>query len=171
MDETLYEVVSFDSYNSLHEAGEKEKFNVFGIADECNNKYEAIALPNGCFVCGFMYYDHGMKPQIIFQNDNPLLLLGFDKRVIYLNYLTKQTLVEKECLSLFYEFIEVRSCNLIIAVSELDVCAVDYNGKIIWSAGFRDVVEDYHRLHDDKLFVKCADGSELVLSIVDGSLG
>ena len=169
MGKNLYDIVSFDSYNSLCEASVERDFDVFGIADEYNNKYEAIVLPDGLFVCGLMYYDSGIKPQIILQGNSSLLFLGFDKIVVCLNYLTKQILVEKEFLSLFYDFIDVKLYKLIIIVSELDVCAINYNGKMVWSLGFKDVVEDFHLYNNNKLFVKCADGNESVLSITDGS--
>lgn len=169
MKEKEYKIVSYNSLIELCKVNDIDKSIILGDVNGENNKFEVIMLADNSFVCAIVYYDYGIKPRILAQEDKSIWFIGFSKMLICFDYDIKKIFVQKELPSLFYEFIKVDSQNVVIAICELDVFVFKNDGEIIWNIGFRDIIIDFY-IRDNKLFIKCNDEDETIFLIIDGTI-
>ena len=150
----------------LQNSAISNRFTIYGDLSEYNNRFESISILEQNYICGLAYYNYGIDSQMLLLNDSSTLLLGFDKRVIGIDCITKNEIFHKESISLFYEFIKTEHCILLIF--ELDVFAVSFDCQLIWFNNFRDTIENYTVLEGNKISINCSNGDELVLSLKNG---
>ena len=163
MDE--FEITGYSSYNELKREAENH-FSIYGNVDEYTNKFESIHMLNTDFKVGLAYSYTGLKPQIVEVNGGKLFI-GFDKTILCVDQYANQLLQEKKGTSLFYEFIKVEEYGLLIAIYELNLIVMDYEGEDVWEIGFRDIIEDFSK--DEGIFeIKCADGESFRFNIKNG---
>ncbi|WHX48235.1 hypothetical protein QNH46_19350 [Paenibacillus woosongensis] len=143
---------------------------MFGDVKGNNNRFEVITVSEVNFECGIAYYDCGIKPHIVVKDKNNKLFLGFEKNIICVDMSLDNIVFEKKLTSIFYEFIEVQSQNAVIAICELDIYVFNYEGKILWEMGLREVINEFYVIEDEKLCIVYDDGDELIFSITEGKV-
>lgn len=163
MDE--FEIIDYSSYNELKREAEND-FSIYGNVDQYTNKFESIHMLNSDFKVGLAYSYTGLKPKIVEVNGTKLFI-GFDKTILCVDQYANQLLQEKKGTSLFYDFIKVEEYGLLIAIYELYLIVMDYEGEDVWEIGFRDIIEDFSK-DGGILKVKCADGESFSFNIKNG---
>ena len=163
MDE--FEVIDYPSYNELKREAEND-FSIYGDVDQYTNKFESIHMLNSDFKVGLAYCYTGLKPKIMEVNGTKLFI-GFDKTILCVDPYANQLLREKRGTSLFYDFIKAEEYGLLVAIYELYLIVMDYEGEDVWEIGFRDIIEDLTKV-GGILKVKCADGESFSFDIKNG---
>ena len=163
MDE--FEIIDYSSYNELKREAEND-FSIYGNVDQYTNRFESIHMLKSDFKVGLAYSYTGLKPKIVEVNRTKLFI-GFDKTVLCVDQYANQLLQEKKSTSLFYDFIKVEEYGLLIAIYELYLIVMDYEGEDVWEIGFRDIIEDFTK-GGDILKVKCADGECFSFDVKNG---
>ncbi|MDR1700091.1 MAG: hypothetical protein LBR68_02775 [Lachnoclostridium sp.] len=158
---------TYDSFTELEKDSLELGFKIYGDCDEYSNKFELISLTDKGCNCGVVYYDHGIGLQVLPLNGTVNLLIGFEKSIVGINCITKSELVQKKSISLFYEFLETP--EFVVAVCELDLYVFDKACKLLWSSGFRDIIEDYKVLNDGVVSVQCSNGDKLEFDLKTGT--
>ncbi|MBE6033166.1 MAG: hypothetical protein E7222_00540 [Clostridiales bacterium] len=143
-------------------------FSIYGELDKYANKFECIHMLESGFKFGLSYNYTGLKPEILETGDTRLFV-GFDKIILCIDQYNNQLLQEQTMGSLFYEFIDVEQYALLVAICELDLIVMNYEGETIWSMGFRDIIEAFSR-DGELLKIKCSDGDNFVFNIHSGQL-
>ncbi len=146
----------YNSYLKLEEDALKHDFTIYGKFDEYSNRFVSILNSDGEYLCGLVYYDCGIDFDVLLTDEGHKMLIGCEQKVIGLDCATKRELIQQDIMSLFYEFIE--QGNLVIAFCELDLYVYDQKCNLVWSTGFRDVVEDYDVLNSETIVIHCANG-------------
>jgi len=143
------------------------EFTIYGTLDQYANKFKCIHLLESGFKCGLVYSYSGLKPEVIKINGSKILI-GFDKALLLIDQLKKILLEERKLSSLFYEFINVGRNNLIVVICELDLVVLDFDGEILWSIGFKDIIEDFYVENSEFLNITCSDGQDYKFDINNG---
>lgn len=143
------------------------KFKIYGDLDKCTNRFVKISVLDYDFECGIIYYDLGIKPQILFDETNSILYMGFEKWVLCINYSDRTEIFKQKSVSAFFEFLETNI--FIIAICELDIFGFDREANLIWSIGLRDIVEDYCIIDDLTISITCADGTKTEYMLINGA--
>lgn len=109
----------------------------------------------------------GLKPEVLIIN-NKEVFIGFDKTIICIDQETKQLISENKVGSLFYEFIHIATKSLVVVIFELDLMVMNYKGDIIWSIGFRDIIEVFDVEQNEIVNIKCSDEEEFKFNLLTG---
>lgn len=157
-----------NSYQELYNKAVENNFKIYGDLDKYNNKFEIIFLPEYEFSCGLMYYDHGISSQILLLDNLPRLFVGFDKWIINIDYINKVEIYKQKSISLFYEFVKMES--YILAIYELDIFVFNSECMLIWSSGFRDIIEKYEVIDGKTILITCSNGDKNEFEIKDGEI-
>jgi len=158
----------YSTYKELQNDAINNCFAVYGDLDEYNNKFESIIFPEQNYICGLAYYNHGIDSQMLLLDNESNLLIGFEKRIIGIDYNNKKEIFENKSISLFYEFIKTECC--ILAICELDIFAYNFKCQPIWSFNFRDTIEDYNVINGKKVSIFCSNGDNLILALENGTV-
>ncbi len=162
----MFDKKIYDSYQELNNKAVKNNFIIYGDMNKYNNKFEMLSLPEYGFSCGLMYYDHGIAPQILLLDNVLRLLIGFEKWIICLDYVNKVEIYKQKSISLFYEFVETENC--ILAICELDISAFNSECRLIWSSGFRDIIENYKVIDGKTVSITCSNGDKSEFELKNG---
>lgn len=161
-----FEIRNYDSKEDLIEQAQN-RFLVYGNLDNAN-RFERINIHKSGFQCGIVYNYSGIKPEIVLVK-NKIVFIGFDKSILCIDLETKQLISENIKGSLFYEFINIPIKFLIVVIFELDLLVMNYDGDIIWSIGFRDIIEDFNVEHNDLINIKCSDEEKFKFDLLTGT--
>lgn len=163
--ESNLEITNYSKVEELVEAS-NDNFPIYGELDEYANKFECIQMLESGFKFGLSYNYTGLKPEILEIGDTRIFI-GFDKKILCIDQFNYQLLKEKAMESLFYEFIDIEQYTLVVAICELDLIVMNYEGETIWNIGFRDIIENFSR-DGELLKIKCSDGDNFVFNIHNG---
>lgn len=141
--------------------GNKQLF----VSDETQNKYGYIEIDNE-IRCGIAYYDYGIKPCLIME-DEQVLWVAFGKKLVIIDIQNKKTILEKTLSSVFFEMISDTFEKYICIVCELDLYCVHLH-KIVWKMGFRDIICNFEIINDSRIKVECNDGEEYSFTLNKG---
>jgi hypothetical protein len=161
--------ISFESYRQLFCFSQEHDFEIIGNKNEGNN-FDVIKMDNEEFLFGIIYYYYGIAPQMLFVDNYNYLLVGWETKILLFEIKSKTKILIKEFAAPFFEFISVKKHKLVLAILELDVCAINSSGKLIWSNNVSDIIIDFKLSHNDNIYIKCMDDNEFLFSVSDGSL-
>lgn len=138
------------------------------LSDEIQNKFCYFEVSND-ITCGIAYYDYGVKPDFMMDEDNACLFIGFGKKIICIDIINKKIIFEHELPSIFYEIVSDSHKRYICAVCELDVYCF-HSSKLAWKMGFRDIINKYQIEKDYDMKIECENGEEIVMALCNGSV-
>ena len=99
---------SYSTYKELLNEARNNRFIIYGDPYDCINRFESISLPELNYTFGLIYYNLGIESQIHVLDDAPILLIGFEDKIIAINYrIDKELLHEK--YHLFMSFLKRRT--------------------------------------------------------------
>lgn len=156
----------YESLQALQMYSLEHRFKIYGNLGKKNNRFESISLPEKDYIFGLAYYNHGIDSQGLLLDNASKLIVGFDHYILGLDCEAKAELIQKESIAPFYEFIETE--NRILAICELDIFAFDLECRLIWSSGFRDIVENYEVIDGKIVSITCSNGDKNKFELSDG---
>lgn len=167
--EDKVEIQTFESMAELKHFVEQYEHN-FILDEDWANYYQAITINAEEKVSIGVAYNHqGIDPTTLIIQQPKQILIGFDKKIVGIDYTTKRIMFEKKLFSLFYNFIYVLELGFIVVLNELDINVIDSRGNTIWQCDGSDILAEYEVL-GDKLRIKYMDDNEIVFSIKDGKV-
>lgn len=156
----------YESLQELQMHSLEHRFKIYGDLGKENNRFESIFLPEKDYMFGLAYYNHGIDSQVLLLDNGSKLIVGFDRFILGLDCKAKAELIQKESIAPFYEFIETD--NRILAICELDIFAFDLECRLIWSSGFRDVIENHEVIDGKIVSIICSNGDKNKFKLRDG---
>lgn len=140
---------------------------VYGDINDYSDTFNIIDISNLNFRIGIVYYYVGLNPKIlIIEYDS--IFIGFDKFVLYSH---KNIVKNNRLNSLFYDFIKIKSFSLLVIICELDIIVMSYDGSIVWSIGFKDIIVNYKFIKEkNTLYISCLDGEEFYFNTLNGEI-
>lgn len=133
-----------------------------------SNRFCLIEIAKLNFKVGVAYYFEGPDLKVFLAQDGKTLFVGYNSEVVVLDCEKGKELFYHEDLAPFCDFIVVDAKNYLVAVFELTIFILSYQGEILYSTGVRDMVIDYQLITDDILLIKTDDGVETCYNIADG---
>lgn len=130
-------------------------------SDDRQNKFYYVEA-NNKVICGITYYNYGIRPSFVMENNNRNLWIGFGKKVFCIDIFSLEIKLEEELVSIFYEVISDSVKKYICVICELDIyCFTSY--KNIWKVGFKDIINEFEIDNDKKIKVRCNTDEFLVM--------
>jgi hypothetical protein len=99
------------------------------------------------------FYDWGWGAQIQVLGQSSCILIGFNKSLVALNYVTHAEVFRKEFWSPFDEYVIREPSELIVVICMSDAYVLDYTGKVVNEAGFPGVITNWE-IFGDRLYVE-----------------
>ncbi|MDL2302373.1 hypothetical protein LJC58_08460 [Lachnospiraceae bacterium OttesenSCG-928-D06] len=166
----MYKDIHIKKYDSLRElcnVNNLTREDIYGNLLEVNNRFWLITVDD--IKLPITYCEYGIEPKIQYAQKSNVLVIGFEKKLMIFDIVSKQLIDEKVLQSVFYTFLFHEAEDCIVIVCELDVLVIDIHGNIIWDIGFHDIVTDY-QIIDNKLIINSADGDITHYAIKDGTI-
>ncbi|WP_034563894.1 hypothetical protein [Carnobacterium gallinarum] len=156
------------SYESAVELEQSLDENSFLFSEEISESNKFIKFSNNLVDIGFIYYDVGLEPQIKLLTLSNNIFVGINSIYACLDYTTKTVLFEEKLPSLLYEIMIDSDSKYIVFICELDVFVYENGGSLLWSMGFRNVIEDYYLEGTESIVIECDDGDKTTFSLESG---
>ncbi|WP_034559563.1 hypothetical protein [Carnobacterium gallinarum] len=156
------------SYESAVELEQSLDENSFLFSEEISESNKFIKFRNNLIDIGFIYYDVGLEPQIKLLTLSNNIFVGINSIYACLDYTTKTVLFEEKLPSLLYEIMIDSDSKYIVFICELDVFVYENGGSLLWSMGFRNVIEDYYLEGTESIVIECDDGDKTTFSLESG---
>ncbi|MBC1586329.1 hypothetical protein HCJ21_12970 [Listeria seeligeri] len=156
------------SYESAVELEESLDENSFLFSEGISESNKFIKFSNDLVDIGFIYYDVGLEPQIKLLTLSNNIFVGINSIYAWLDYTTKTVLFEEKLPSLLYEIMIDSDSKYIVFICELDVFVYENGGSLLWSMGFRNVIEDYYLEGTESIVIECDDGDKTTFSLESG---
>lgn len=156
------------SYESAVELEQSLDENSFLFSEEISESNKFIKFSNNLVDIGFIYYDVGLEPQIKLLTLSNNIFVGINSIYACLDYTTKTVLFEEKLPSLLYEIMIDSDSKYIVFICELDVLVYENGGSLLWSMGFRNVIEDYYLEGKESIVIECDDGDKITFSLESG---
>src|SRR5699024_8318260 len=96
------------------------------------------------------------------------IFVGINSIYACLDYTTKTVLFEEKLPSLLYEIMIDSDSKYIVFICELDVFVYENDGSLLWSMGFRNVIEDYYLEGTESIVIECDGGDKTTFSLGSG---
>lgn len=156
------------SYESAVELEQSLEENSFLFSEEISESNKFIKFSNKLVDIGFIYYDIGLLPQIKLLTLSNNIFVGINSIYACLDYTTKTVLFEEKLPSLLFEILIDLDSKYIVFICELDVFVYENSGSLLWSMGFRNVIEDYYLEGAESIVIECDDGDKTTFSLESG---
>lgn len=156
------------SYESAVELEQSLEENSFLFSEEISESNKFIKFSNKLVDIGFIYYDIGLEPQIKLLTLSNNIFVGINSIYACLDYTTKTVLFEEKLPSLLFEILIDLDSKYIVFICELDVFVYENGGSLLWSMGFRNVIEDYYLEGAESIVIECDDGDKTTFSLESG---
>lgn len=156
------------SYESAVELEQSLEENSFLFSEEISESNKFIKFSNKLADIGFIYYDIGLEPQIKLLTLSNNIFVGINSIYACLDYTTKTVLFEEKLPSLLFEILIDLDSKYIVFICELDVFVYENGGSLLWSMGFRNVIEDYYLEGAESIVIECDDGDKTTFSLESG---
>ncbi|RDU24560.1 hypothetical protein [Anaerosacchariphilus polymeriproducens] len=154
--------------SSLEELEETvDKVNIFKY-DDVQNEFNVLTIGKEKKI-GITYYNYGIDPEIVCDKDNKVIYVGFGKNLMVINTSDGKVLSDDNLQSIFYEFLTDSKGERIYIICELDVYCYNLNA-VLWNIGFKDIINDYSIVDDKRIYISCDDGTDIYLSLDNGSV-
>lgn len=160
-----FEKISYESAVELEQSLDE---NSFLFSEEISESNKFIKFSNDLVDIGFIYYDIGLEPQIKLLTLSNNIFVGINSIYACLDYTTKTVLFEEKLPSLLYEIMIDSDSKYIVFICELDVFVYENGGSLLWSMGFRNVIEDYYLEGTESIVIECDDGDKTTFSLGSG---
>lgn len=160
-----FEKISYESAVELEQSLDE---NSFLFSEEISESNKFIKFSNDLVDIGFTYYDIGLEPQIKLLTLSNNIFVGINSIYACLDYTTKTVLFEEKLPSLLYEIMIDSDSKYIVFICELDVFVYENGGSLLWSMGFRNVIEDYYLEGTESIVIECDDGDKTTFSLGSG---
>ncbi|MBI1930820.1 hypothetical protein HYR99_42055 [Candidatus Poribacteria bacterium] len=118
------------------------------------------------FGVGICSEGHGLTPQLLLQPTHNELIIGLNSEVVGVNVVEKTVDFRIGLDSLFYDFLPLNECHLILVLHEIGVIAMTEDGKEIWHYS-RDIMEDYF-IKEEWIYLKFMDAENVKLCLSSG---
>lgn len=155
-------------YESAVELEKSLDENSFLFSEEISESNKFIKFSNNLIDIGFSYYDVGLEPQIESLTLSNNIVVGINSIYACLDYNTKTILFEEKLPSLLYEILIDSDSKYIVFICELDVFVYENDGSLLWSMGFRNVIEDYYLEGAESIVIECDDGDKTTFYLESG---
>lgn len=156
------------SYESAIELEQSLDENSFLFSEEISESNKFIKFSNSLVDIGFIYYDVALEPQIKLLTLSNNIFVGINSIYACLDYTTKTVLFEGKLPSLLYDIMIDSDSKYIVFICELDVFVYENGGSLLWSMGFRNVIEDYYLEGTESIVIECDDGDKTTFSLESG---
>jgi hypothetical protein len=164
-----YSFESMDDFMSNQlSINERIVFNL-GEDDGCSKKYYTMEIPekNICVSIQKSLLEFSDENVLINQNR---ILIGLDEWIFWIDTEEKRMITIESNGVCFFYFIRF-SENRVIAVSEISILKIDFDGNVHWKAYPPDIVDGCKVINESYLRVKLwGDCSEYLYSLEDGKL-
>lgn len=160
-----FEKISYESAVELEQSLDE---NSFLFSEEISESNKFIKFSNDLVDIGFIYYDIGLEPQIKLLTLSNNIFVGINSIYACLDYTTKTVLFEEKLPSLLYEIMIGSDSKYIVFICELDVFVYENGGSLLWSMGFRNVIEEYYLEGTESIVIECDDGDKTTFSLGSG---
>ena len=115
---------------------------------------------------GVVAEGHGLVPQLLLQDPQVGLMVGFNREVVGLDAEVSRIRFRHRLDALFWTFLATRTPDVIVAVHEIGAVALSADGAELWRCS-KDLVTDY-AIVGDELRLTFADDPPVRLALATG---
>ena len=158
MEECILEI--FNSREELCAKYKIDNIKILRLDDEgANTKLALIKTKNFNLKFIFMYYDMGLKPQLINFFKKNFIILGIQSKIIRIDLENNviDTLVDFSIIP-FFEFLE--NDSYLIAIFEMGISVINEDGELKWKLELPEILIDWEIVDEN-----------IKLSYFDGKIG
>lgn len=167
MEEYILEI--FNSREELCAKYKIDKIKILKLDDEgAKTKLALIKTKNSNLKFIFMYYDMGLKPQLINFFKRNFIILGIQSKIIRIDLENNviDTLVDFSIIP-FFEFLE--NDSYLIAIFEMGISVISKDGELKWKLELPEILIDWE-IVDENIKLLYFDGKIGIHSLKTGEL-
>ena len=141
---------------------------ILNTDDYYADTYDVITVYSGeKFGIGLSYDWQGLQPNLLFFSDQQKIICSFGNKIVGIDFEMKNIIFRHTLNSIIVSIRHISKRHLIVIIHEMGVMVIHETGKIIWSCGGTDVIQEY-KINDDSVYILCEDGYDVTFSILDG---
>lgn len=151
----ILEIYEEDDEKFLEYGMEKSKI-YFRDDEDARTKIGIIKDSDNKVIFTFKYHYIGLKPQILFVPETEIIFVGFSNKVLGISLETNKIVIDFLGEIVFYEFI--LGNEVIVAIFEMSVLAMDKNGKLKWRFEAWEILTGWE-IQEERLKLDFFDGN------------
>lgn len=144
------------------------------VLNECEDESQVQCSLRICgpihkegFVLTFYHTSSGYSPHCLVCNENPFLLLTFDKSLVRLDLHNKSIEFIKEMIWYISDILSVPFQKRAIVFYEVGAMAIDYDGNTLWDV-WTDIIIEYKVREEKTLIIKTIEQEEVWVDLKTG---
>ncbi|MDA3047217.1 MULTISPECIES: hypothetical protein [unclassified Campylobacter] len=142
------------------------KENIIFCGDDEYNEFLCVSC--GGQIYGVAYFNYGTNSQISLNVRKNLLYIGASQNFICIDIDGGEILFNEELIFPFFEMLYDENSEYLCVVCECNIICY-FGSKEVWRVDFGEIINSYEII-DNKLFVKCVDKKEYIISLFNGNI-